>query len=228
MGLPSLKLTAKAPENGPGRKRKLVFQPSIFRCELLILRRVLTLRSSANVPFFGMMKKPWPEIKGWKGARLGHELNHLELLQDPEDPSGPCFEALINVMFQIRTGAFLRAPRKNQGKTIHLIYTVKCICCEGHYTKTTELLQPKSAIEVENFVIISHTLAQANVWYPSWCNQSLDSAKSHENAVLLRSSQTPTKWKDVHLILQLNRGNASHISQQSGFFRAPSKRWGFP
>ena len=28
----SLKLTAKAPENRPGPKRKLIFQPSIFRC----------------------------------------------------------------------------------------------------------------------------------------------------------------------------------------------------
>ena len=30
-GLPSLKLTAKAPENRPGPKRKFLFQPSIFR-----------------------------------------------------------------------------------------------------------------------------------------------------------------------------------------------------
>ena len=30
--LPSLKLTANAPENRPGPKRKVVFQPSIFRC----------------------------------------------------------------------------------------------------------------------------------------------------------------------------------------------------
>ena len=30
-GLPFLKLTAKAPENRPGPKRKLAFQPSIFR-----------------------------------------------------------------------------------------------------------------------------------------------------------------------------------------------------
>ena len=29
--LPSLKLTAKASENRPGPKRKLVFQPSIFQ-----------------------------------------------------------------------------------------------------------------------------------------------------------------------------------------------------
>ena len=28
----SLKLTAKGPENRPGPKRKLIFQPSIFRC----------------------------------------------------------------------------------------------------------------------------------------------------------------------------------------------------
>ena len=30
----SLKLTAKAPENRPGPNRKVVFQPSIFRCYL--------------------------------------------------------------------------------------------------------------------------------------------------------------------------------------------------
>ena len=35
--LPSLKLTAKAPKNRPGHKGKLGFQPSIFRCELLVL-----------------------------------------------------------------------------------------------------------------------------------------------------------------------------------------------
>ena len=38
--IPSLKLIAKAPENGPGPKRKLVFQPSIFRCKLLVSGRV--------------------------------------------------------------------------------------------------------------------------------------------------------------------------------------------
>ena len=32
----SLKLTAKAPENGPSQKETIVFQPSIFRCELLV------------------------------------------------------------------------------------------------------------------------------------------------------------------------------------------------
>ena len=31
LDLPSLKLTAKAPENGPKPKRQLVFQPSIFQ-----------------------------------------------------------------------------------------------------------------------------------------------------------------------------------------------------
>ncbi len=38
--LPSLKLTAKAPENRPGPKRKLILQPFIFRCELLVSARV--------------------------------------------------------------------------------------------------------------------------------------------------------------------------------------------
>ena len=32
--------TNMAPENRPGRKRKIVFQPSIFRCELLVLGSV--------------------------------------------------------------------------------------------------------------------------------------------------------------------------------------------
>ena len=36
-----LKLTANAPENRPGPKRKLIFQPSIVRCELLVLGRVV-------------------------------------------------------------------------------------------------------------------------------------------------------------------------------------------
>ena len=39
-GIPSLKLTAKAPENRPGPYRKAVFQPSIFRGELLVSGRV--------------------------------------------------------------------------------------------------------------------------------------------------------------------------------------------
>ncbi len=38
--LHSLKLTANAPENGPGPKRKLAVQPSIFRCEPLVSGRV--------------------------------------------------------------------------------------------------------------------------------------------------------------------------------------------
>ena len=33
--LPSLKLTAKTPENRVSQKERIVFQPSIFRCELL-------------------------------------------------------------------------------------------------------------------------------------------------------------------------------------------------
>ena len=40
---PSLKLTAKASENRPGPKRKLVFQPSIFRCKLLVSGRVIQI-----------------------------------------------------------------------------------------------------------------------------------------------------------------------------------------
>ena len=38
--IPSLKLTAKAPENRPGPNRKVVFQPSIFRGDLLVSGRV--------------------------------------------------------------------------------------------------------------------------------------------------------------------------------------------
>ena len=38
--LPSLKLTANAPENRPKPNRKVVFQPSIFRGELLVSGRV--------------------------------------------------------------------------------------------------------------------------------------------------------------------------------------------
>ena len=34
------KLTAKAPENRPGHKRNILFQPSIFRCKLLVSGRV--------------------------------------------------------------------------------------------------------------------------------------------------------------------------------------------
>ena len=66
--------------------------------------------------------------------------------QDPNDPSGPCFEALIHVMFSDSNGSFLRGPRKNLGKTIYLIYTVNGIClnvyaAKGDCTKPTELLQ---------------------------------------------------------------------------------------
>ena len=39
--LPSLKLTAKAPENWPSQKETIVFQPSISRCELLVSGRVI-------------------------------------------------------------------------------------------------------------------------------------------------------------------------------------------
>ena len=39
--IPSLKLTANAPENRPKPNRKVVFQPSIFRGELLVSGRVL-------------------------------------------------------------------------------------------------------------------------------------------------------------------------------------------
>ena len=39
--LPSLKLTAKAHENRPSQKETLVFQPSIFRGELLVSGRVI-------------------------------------------------------------------------------------------------------------------------------------------------------------------------------------------
>ena len=44
--LHSLKLTAKAPENRPGPKRKFVFQPSIFRCELLVSGSVDSMKQS--------------------------------------------------------------------------------------------------------------------------------------------------------------------------------------
>ena len=40
IGLPSLKLTANAPENKPKPNRKVVFQPSIFRGELLVSGKV--------------------------------------------------------------------------------------------------------------------------------------------------------------------------------------------
>ena len=37
--MPTLQLTSKAPEDRPGPKRKIVFQPSTFRCKLLVLGR---------------------------------------------------------------------------------------------------------------------------------------------------------------------------------------------
>ena len=40
--LPSLKLTANAPENRPSQKETIVFQPSIFRGEMLVSGRVVT------------------------------------------------------------------------------------------------------------------------------------------------------------------------------------------
>ena len=40
--LPSLKLTAKAPENRPSQKGTIVFQPSIFRGEMFVSGRVVT------------------------------------------------------------------------------------------------------------------------------------------------------------------------------------------
>ncbi len=42
-GIPSLKLTANAPENRPKPNRKVVFQPSICRGELLVLGSVTTI-----------------------------------------------------------------------------------------------------------------------------------------------------------------------------------------
>ena len=51
----TLKLTANAPENRPGPRRKHIFQPSIFRCELLVSGSV---RSSLNIIFciFGWVR----------------------------------------------------------------------------------------------------------------------------------------------------------------------------
>ena len=52
--LPSLKLTAKAPENRPGNKGKLGFRPSIFRCELLVLE--------GGIHFNPSKRKYWSRI----------------------------------------------------------------------------------------------------------------------------------------------------------------------
>ena len=56
---PSLKLTAKAPENRPGTKRKLVFQPSIFRCyTVLVSGRVHCRKSLENMECFHDFRGP--------------------------------------------------------------------------------------------------------------------------------------------------------------------------
>ena len=41
--VPCGKHTAKAPENRPGPKRKLILQPSVFRGELLVSERVIVV-----------------------------------------------------------------------------------------------------------------------------------------------------------------------------------------
>ena len=53
----SLKLTAKAPENRPGPKRKLVLQPSIFRCKLAVSFREGSI-------FFGQVSL-WMKLVTW-------------------------------------------------------------------------------------------------------------------------------------------------------------------
>ena len=53
--LPSLKLTAKVPENSPSQKETIVFQPSIFKGELLVSGRVdnLWVGHDWDIPFLG-------------------------------------------------------------------------------------------------------------------------------------------------------------------------------
>ena len=64
--VPCLKPTAKAPQNRPGPKRKLVFQPSIFRCELLVSGRV-DVRCSPFPKYFQVpaLSVPGVYLKGY-------------------------------------------------------------------------------------------------------------------------------------------------------------------
>ena len=55
---PKLKLTAKAPETRPGPKRKLIFQPSIFRFENANFREGTCL---LGIP----INKPFATVTGW-------------------------------------------------------------------------------------------------------------------------------------------------------------------
>ncbi len=48
--LPSLKLIAKTPENRPSQKETIVFQPSIFRGELLVSGSVMPLTLVFQIP----------------------------------------------------------------------------------------------------------------------------------------------------------------------------------
>ncbi len=57
--VPSLKLTVKTPENSPGPKRKLILQPSIFRCErLLVLGSVFSSKFPLLAWRFVALNKP--------------------------------------------------------------------------------------------------------------------------------------------------------------------------
>ena len=67
--LPSLKLTANVPENGPGPKRKwIIFQPSIFRGENV---------SSREGNYGGISKK------NYKKYKLFHPQKHMATWMTP-------------------------------------------------------------------------------------------------------------------------------------------------
>ena len=68
--LHSLKLTANAPENGPGPKRKLAVQPSIFRCEPLV---------SGRVSNHFLMDVWWNNHFPSKGLKSSNWNNHLKV-----------------------------------------------------------------------------------------------------------------------------------------------------
>ena len=70
-GVPSLKLTAKAPENRPSQKERIIFQPTIFRCELkgFFPSQTIGWHKRVNVMswwFPYVMVIPWKLTWHWK------------------------------------------------------------------------------------------------------------------------------------------------------------------
>ena len=81
--LHSLKLTANAPENRQNPKRKFIFEPSIFRCELLVSWRVEQLNDPVVPDEFvlatvGKRRVPDPNFPYEKSHLFHRSFVHFE------------------------------------------------------------------------------------------------------------------------------------------------------